>query len=87
MKWLAHKWMSHPAGKLVAVAAASTAALLAPASAEADTEFQEFRGVPEGLGLNSMALDMDWTWSWLGLIVVVVALIAADRLKIGKRKD
>ena len=87
MKWLAHKWMSHPAGKLLAVATASTAALLAPASAKAETEFPEFGGVPEGLGLNAMALDMDWTWSGLGLIVVVAALIAADRLKIGKRKD
>ena len=87
MKWLAHKWMSHPAGKLVAVAIASTAALLAPASARADTEFPELGGVPEGLGLNAMVLDMDWTWSGLGLIVVVAALIAADRVKIGKRKD
>ena len=92
MKWLAHKWLSHPelshpAGKLLAVATASTAALLAPASARADTEFPEFGGVPEVLGLNAMALDMDWIWSWLGLIVVVAALIAADRVKIGKRKD
>jgi hypothetical protein len=87
MKWLAHKWLSHPAGKLLAVAAASTAALLAPASARADTEFPEFGGVPEGLGLNAMVLDMDWTWSGLGLIVVVAALIAVDRVKIGKRKD
>jgi hypothetical protein len=87
MKWLAHKWLSHPAGKLVSLATASTAALLVPASARAETEFAEFGGVPEGLGLCAMALDMDWIWSWLGLIVVVVALIVADRLKGGKRKD
>ena len=87
MKWLAHKWLSHPAGKLVLLATASIAALLVPASARAVTEFAEFGGVPEGLGLRALALDMDWIWSWLGLVVVVVALVVADCPKGGKRKD
>lgn len=87
MKWLAHKWFSHPAGKLVSAVTASSAALMASASARADTEFAEFGGVPEGLGLRAMALDMDWSWSWLGMIVVVVVLVVADHLKGGKRKD
>lgn len=87
MKWLAHKWLSYPAGKLVSAVTASTAALLVPASARAEAEFAEFGGVPEGLGLRAFALDMDWSWSWLGVIVVVAALVVADRLKGGKRKD
>jgi len=87
MKWLAHKWLSHPAGKLVSVVTASTAAILAPASARADTEFAEFGGVAEGLGLRAIALDMDCVWSWLGLAVLVAAVLVADGLKRGKRKD
>ena len=87
MKWLAHKWLSHPAGKLVSVVTAAGAALLLPASARAEAEFAEFGGVPEGLGLRDFALDMDWTWSSLGLIVVIAALVVADRFKGGKRKD
>lgn len=86
MKRLAHKWFSHPAGKLVSAVSASSAALMASAPARADTQFAEFGGVPEGLALRAMALDMDWSWSLLGMIVVV-ALVAADYVKGGKCKD
>ena len=87
MNKLAHKWLAHPAGKLVLAVTASTALLLAPVSARADTEFADFAGVPEDLGLRALALDMDWSWSWLGLLVLVAALVVTDRLTGKKRKD
>lgn len=84
----APEWIKHPAVKRAVSLVASAAATLRSASAQADSSFDEFRGVPEQIGLRTLAVDLDWAcyWPLWGLIVLVVGVVAADRFRTDRLK-